>query len=402
MRRALAGFCLLVSTTASAWAQHWRPGPARDWYAEQGWLVGTNYIPADAINQLEMWQAETFDPDRIDMELGWAESLGHEHHARVPARPAVAAGPRASRKRIDTFLTIAKKHQIRPIFVLFDSCWDPVPEARACSTRPPRRAQFRLGAEPGRAGADGPAQETRLLRLCEGRGAAPSPRTTASWPGTSGTSRTTPTIGSYEQPEPRNKVELVRALLAEGVRMGARRAPIQPLTSGVWNGDWSSPEQADPIEKIQIEQSDVISFHNYGRPEDFEKRIKWLQAGTGRLSAPSTWRAATAAPSRAILPIAKQHNVAAYQLGPGGGKDPDLPALGLLAAALHRPAAHGLVPRHLSTGRQALPPGRDRTDPHPRARKQGTEKEEVITRPGRPALGPRKLRKLPDCPGSFV
>ena len=48
----------------------------RRWYAKQPWLVGTNYIPATAINQLEMWQADTFDPQRIDTELGWASSLG--------------------------------------------------------------------------------------------------------------------------------------------------------------------------------------------------------------------------------------------------------------------------------------------------------------------------------------
>ena len=44
--------------------------------AKQPWLVGSNYIPATAINELEMWQADSFDPQRIDLELGWAEGLG--------------------------------------------------------------------------------------------------------------------------------------------------------------------------------------------------------------------------------------------------------------------------------------------------------------------------------------
>ena len=39
---------------------------------QQRWLVGSNYIPTDAINQLEMWQADTFNPAQIDKELGWA------------------------------------------------------------------------------------------------------------------------------------------------------------------------------------------------------------------------------------------------------------------------------------------------------------------------------------------
>ena len=58
--------------------QHrWTEKAANDWYARQPWLVGSNYIPATAINQLEMWQADTFDPKRIDLELGWAESCGN-------------------------------------------------------------------------------------------------------------------------------------------------------------------------------------------------------------------------------------------------------------------------------------------------------------------------------------
>jgi len=49
---------------------------ANQWYAQLPWLVGCNYVPATAINQIETWQAECFDPETIDRELGWAESLG--------------------------------------------------------------------------------------------------------------------------------------------------------------------------------------------------------------------------------------------------------------------------------------------------------------------------------------
>src|SRR5580700_3662940 len=106
----------------------WSEKQAADWYARQPWLVGSNYIPASAINQLEMWQADTFDPKRIDQELAWAEGLGmntmrvflHDLLWQQDARGFV--------QRIDTFLTIAAKHGIRPVFVLFDSCWDPSPK----------------------------------------------------------------------------------------------------------------------------------------------------------------------------------------------------------------------------------------------------------------------------------
>lgn len=70
-------FCLCVFSSASgAQTAPWTPERAREWYAREPWLVGSNYIPATAIDPLEMWQAESFDPQRIDVELGWAQSIG--------------------------------------------------------------------------------------------------------------------------------------------------------------------------------------------------------------------------------------------------------------------------------------------------------------------------------------
>ena len=71
---------VLVLLLSPAWikahAQRWSEAQANAWYEKQPWLVGSNYVPTNAINQLEMWQAETFDPQQIDKEMGWAEGLG--------------------------------------------------------------------------------------------------------------------------------------------------------------------------------------------------------------------------------------------------------------------------------------------------------------------------------------
>src|SRR5687768_9722079 len=60
----------------------WSEERAADWFSKHGWLVGCNYIPASAINQLEMWQEDTFDPFQMDKELSWAASL-HFNTVRV-------------------------------------------------------------------------------------------------------------------------------------------------------------------------------------------------------------------------------------------------------------------------------------------------------------------------------
>src|SRR5712675_3460629 len=119
---------LLVSGWAmSAQQIRWTEKEAADWYAKQPWLVGSNYIPANAINELEMWQADTFDFKRIDLELGWAEAIGL-NTMRVFLHDLPWQQDAAGfQKRIDTFLQIAAKHHIKPLFVLFDSCWDPEP-----------------------------------------------------------------------------------------------------------------------------------------------------------------------------------------------------------------------------------------------------------------------------------
>src|SRR5579885_3699184 len=154
--------CLCLTFALSAQAQRWSEEKANAWYAQQPWLVGSNYIPADAINQLEMWQADTFNPQQIDKELGWAQGIGM-NTMRVFLHDLLwQQDPEGFRKRIDTFLTIADKHHIRPVLVLFDSCWDPDP--RLGPQHPPIPGVHNSGwvQAPGAAMLDDPRQYGRL------------------------------------------------------------------------------------------------------------------------------------------------------------------------------------------------------------------------------------------------
>src|SRR5207344_2702414 len=133
----VCGVCVAAETGAqpgmavpqkSEKSARWTAEKANAWYAKQPWLVGSNYTPATASNELEMWQAETFDPKRIDLELGWAESIGL-NTMRVFLHDLLwQQDPKGFKSRIDTFLGIADKHHIKILFVLFDSCWDPNPK----------------------------------------------------------------------------------------------------------------------------------------------------------------------------------------------------------------------------------------------------------------------------------
>src|SRR5690242_563405 len=150
-RRITQIFFLIALLAVTILAQEkWSEQQARDWYAKQPWLVGSNYNPATAINQLEMWQADSFDPKRIDLELGWAESLGM-NTMRVFLHDLLWQDPEGFKRRLDQFLTIAAKHKIKPMFVLFDSVWDPDPKLG--KQRAPRPGVHNSGwvQSPGRA-----------------------------------------------------------------------------------------------------------------------------------------------------------------------------------------------------------------------------------------------------------
>jgi len=103
----------------------WTEQEAQNWSAKVGWLRGSDFIPSNAINQLEMWQKETFDPATIDRELGWAESLGlncmrvYLHHL------AWQIDKEGFKDRMKKYLSIANRHKIKTIFVFFDDCWNP-------------------------------------------------------------------------------------------------------------------------------------------------------------------------------------------------------------------------------------------------------------------------------------
>src|ERR1700744_6654891 len=120
--------CLCL-TTLSLFAQsQWPIEKANAWQAEHGWLVGCNFTPSTAINQLEMWQADTFDPKTIDRELGWAQSIGFNSVRVFLHNLLWEQDAKGFLKRMDQFLAIADKHHITVTFVLFDSCWDPDPK----------------------------------------------------------------------------------------------------------------------------------------------------------------------------------------------------------------------------------------------------------------------------------
>ncbi len=310
---------LLVIASAALAQARWPESKAAAWYAKEPWLVGSNYIPANAINELEMWQADTFDPKRIDLELGWAEGLGM-NTMRVFLHDLLWQQDAAGfQKRMRTFLAIADKHHIKPMFVLFDSCWDPNPVLG--KQRAPRPGVHNSGwlQSPGSAALQDPSQYPRLEAYVKGvTGAFAHDRRILAWDVWNEPDNMNGS--SYGKSEPRNKEELVARLLPQVFAWARAAGVTQPLTSGVWKGDWSSLDKLNPIARIQIEQSDVISFHNYNKGSDFEKSIVSLEGYHRPILCTEYMARGNNSTFEQSMPIAKKYKVAAINWGFVQGK----------------------------------------------------------------------------------
>ncbi len=304
----------LVPPAYSQVAERWSQTKANQWYQQQPWLVGSNFIPADAINELEMWQADSFDPQEIDKELGWAEGLGMKT-IRVFLHDLLwQQDAPGFQKRIDAFLSIASRHHIRPLLVLFDSCWDPNPKLGP--QHPPIPGVHNSGwvQSPGARALTDPAQEPRLRTYVEGVvGAFANDSRVLAWDVWNEPSNTNG--GAYGKVELSDKQKRVLELLPKVFAWARSVHPSQPLTSGLWEGDWSSPEKMDPIARVQFEHSDVVSFHNYSWPEDFEEHVRWLEQYKRPILCTEFMARSVGSTFDTILPIAKQHRVAAINWG---------------------------------------------------------------------------------------
>jgi hypothetical protein len=320
-------FIILIATASFAsaafsQAPRWSEQKANHWYAQQPWLVGSNYVPKSAINELEMWQEATFDPTQIDRELGWAEGMGM-NTMRVFLHDLLWKQDAAGfRKRIDQFLTIASRHHIRPLFVLFDSCWDPAPRLGPQHAPVPGVHNSGWVQSPGAKALADPTQYPRLKEYVQGVvGAFAKDDRILGWdvwnePDNAGGGNYASTELKYE-----DKASRVGVLLPQVFAWAREVNPTQPLTSGLWDVDFTHRDSAQhEVDRIQLSESDVITFHNYSWPESFKAEVAWLRKFNRPVLCTEYMARAVGSTFDAVLPIAKQERVGAINWGFVAGK----------------------------------------------------------------------------------
>lgn len=279
----------------------WTPEQAWTWYNQQPWLVGCNYTPRTAINQLEMWQKETYYPETIDEELGWAESLGF-NTARVYLHDLVwEKDPDGFKKRIDDFLSIASRHGIKPMFVFFDDCWNT--EFNAGKQPEPKPGVHNSGwvQSPGSARVQDPSTWDNLEEYVKDILA------------TFGKDQRVLMWDLYNEPG-NNKLDEKSLGLVEAVFKWAREAdPSQPVSIGVWYRN-------EPLNKYQLEHSDVITFHSYQPVEELESIITELKQHDRPLICTEYMARTRGSRFQNYLPIFKREKIGGINWGLVSGK----------------------------------------------------------------------------------
>ena len=316
---ALAMVCLLCATLAPTAAGQWSEKKANDWYARQPWPVGCNFGPSTAINQLEMWQADTFDPATIDRELGWAEGLGFTA-VRVFLHDLLWQQDREGFfRRMEQFLSLAEKHRIRVMFVLLDGVWDPFPKLG--KQREPKLHVHNSGwvQSPHQDALKDPARHDELKPYISGvvKHFRKDARILA-WDIYNEPDN--PNRTAYGKVELHDKTAAMMPLLKKAFTWARAAKPAQPLTAGVWTGTWSDPQKLTPMEKFMFTESDIITFHNYDALTNAVKCIESLK----RYNRPNICTEYMARPRGStfdpILGLFKQHKVGAMNWGFVAGK----------------------------------------------------------------------------------
>ncbi len=304
-------------------AQRWTEEKAWEWHRDQDWMAGTNFNPSTAINQLEFFQAETFDLETIDKELSWSAELGMKLHRVYLHNLLWEQDSLGFLSRLDSYLETANKYQIKTLLVLLDDVWHPLPKLGQQPEPTPFVHNSGWVQAPGAAILGDSLRHGELKNYIKGvlSHFAQDPRVVG-WDLYNEPDNVATQPG-YAELELKDKYTYTFALLKKVVRWAREVNPSQPLTIGLWKGDpalWGTPEKMRPLERFMVENSDVISFHSYDNPQVTQQKIRELKKYNRPLLCTEYLARGNGSTFDSILPLFKENEIHAINWGFVAGK----------------------------------------------------------------------------------
>ena len=290
------------TTKADIVPRIWTAEHANSWKMENGWLRGCNFNPSTAINQLETWQAETFDPETIERELTWAQEIGMNCMRVYLHHVAWEVDQEGFKKRMNKYLSIADNHGIKTIFVFFDDCWNATYEA---GKQPdPKTGVHNSGwvQDPGsRLYQDSALIHTLEAYVKDILNTFRDDRRIVMW-------------DLYNEPGNSGYGNKSMTLLQKVFQWGWEVRPSQPLTVGVWNISLTQ------LNGFQLEHSDIITYHNYSGPENHRAAIDSLKRFNRPLVCTEYMARSLNSLFENIMPMLKDEGIGAINWGLVAGK----------------------------------------------------------------------------------
>ncbi|MEO6733763.1 MAG: cellulase family glycosylhydrolase [Ferruginibacter sp.] len=288
--------------TKSATGTVWTVEKANKWYSRHQWINGADYLPSNAINQLEMWQAATFDSALNDKELGWAERIGFNTMRVYLHSIAWMQDKEGFKNRMNTFLNIANRHRIKILFVFFDDCWNKVPVAGVQPVPKPGIHNSGWVQDPGDPFSNDSTQFPSLeVYVKDVMTRFKNDERILLW-------------DLYNEPGNSGKKEASIPLLKKIFQWAREVNPDQPVSCGIWAWDF------EKLNAFQALNSDIITYHNYEEPQWHQRVIEMLKTH-GRPMICTEYMARTRNSRFSnILPLLKKYNIGAINWGFVAGK----------------------------------------------------------------------------------
>jgi hypothetical protein len=239
----------------------WTEQKIWNWYNEQPWYCGFNYIPAYAINYTAMWDKTTFDPLAIEKELLLAEGLGLNSLRAVLQFAVYEDDPAYFLNTLDTFMAICRRHKIKFMPTLFDDCVFGLENDPKVGKQPEPLIDWYAWAwspSPGHSLVVDSTTYPRIEKYVKAvMNRFKNDDRIFIW-------------DLYNEPTNGGLGTTSLPLLKKVIKWAKEVNPSQPITVAVWNGN-------QRLNEIAIAGSDIISFHNYGNRQNLQKHITDLK-----------------------------------------------------------------------------------------------------------------------------
>ena len=321
-----------------------------DWYDNLPWLVGTNFITSSSINQLEFWQEKTFDVSLIEKELKFSASIGMNTHRVFLHDLLWQQDSIGFLERINKFLEISERNEIKTLFVFFDDVWHPLPKLGKQPKAIPNVHNSGWVQSPGARILYDTLNHDKLESYIKGvvskfandsriigwdlynepgqKGIAShniSKERTIELYRKIGLEITEDNYSNYDlnRIDPKDKKQVYTlSLLKKTVKWVREINPSQPITIGIyeWDVKWDDKNNLSELNKYILNNSDLISFHSYGSKNEVLRRVNELENYNRPLLCTEYIAREYQNTFENILPIFNDNKIGAYNWGLVSGK----------------------------------------------------------------------------------